>query len=92
MHLSLPDNMIGEKEMNDIGYVVARNTPLKTLNLSGNVIDAKASLILSNALRSNSNLREIDLSDNNMNNAGIALLMEIFILQQLQSRKRKMDR
>ena len=92
MHLSLPDNMIGEKEMNDIGYVVARNTPLKTLNLSGNVIDAKASLILSNALRSNSNLREIDLSDNNMNDAGIALLMEIFILQQLQSRKRKMDR
>jgi Ran GTPase-activating protein (RanGAP) involved in mRNA processing and transport len=84
LHLSLPDNMIGEKEMNDIAYVLQKNTPLRHLNLSKNVIDAKASLVLANALRQNSNLRELDLSDNRMKDAGLALLMEIFVLQQLQ--------
>ena len=38
--------MIGEKEMNDIAYVLSSNTPLRTLNLSNNVVDAKASLVL----------------------------------------------
>jgi hypothetical protein len=79
LHLSLPDNMIGEKNMNDIAYVLSKNTLLKTLNLSDNVIDAKAALVLANSLKTNSNLREIDLSRNKLKNAGIALLMEIFI-------------
>lgn len=80
LHLSLPDNMIGEKEMNDIAYVLQKNTPLRHLNLSKNVIDAKASMVLANALRNNSNLKELDLSDNRMKNAGIALISEIFVL------------
>lgn len=83
LHLSLPDNMIGEKEMHDIAYVIAKNTPLKTLNLNHNVVDAKATLILGQALKSNSNLKEINLSDNKLGDAGIAVLMEIFVLQQL---------
>ena len=81
LHLSLPDNMIGEKNMNDIAYVLAKNTPLRVLNLSDNVVDAKAALVLSRALGSNSNLRELDLRNNRLKNAGIALLMEIFIMQ-----------
>ena len=46
LHLSLPDNMIGEKEMMDIAYVIQKNTPLRTLNLSDNVMDAKAAMVL----------------------------------------------
>jgi len=61
MHLSLPDNMIGRNEMRDIAYVLKRNTPLRTLNLSENVVDVKAALVLADALRFNSNLRELDL-------------------------------
>ena len=41
LHLSLPDNMIGEKEMIDIAYVISINPQLKTLNLSDNTVDAK---------------------------------------------------
>jgi Ran GTPase-activating protein (RanGAP) involved in mRNA processing and transport len=70
--------------MNDIAYVLAKNTPLRVLNLSDNVVDAKAALVLSRALGSNSNLRELDLRNNRLKNAGVALLMEIFIMQQLQ--------
>jgi len=73
--------MIGEKEMNDIAYVLQKNTPLRVLNLKQNVIDSKASKLLANALKHNSNLRELDLSDNRLKNAGIALISEIFILQ-----------
>lgn len=61
LHLSLPDNMIGEKEMNDIAYVISRNTPLRTLNLSNNAVDAKAAVILADALGNNNHLRELDL-------------------------------
>mmetsp|Transcript_5920 Transcript_5920/g.9662 ORF Transcript_5920/g.9662 Transcript_5920/m.9662 type:complete len:205 (+) Transcript_5920:2323-2937(+) len=46
LHLSLPDNMIGEREMQDIAYVISRNTPLRTLNLSDNVVDPSAALVL----------------------------------------------
>jgi len=52
--------MIGEKEMLDIAYVLSRNTPLRTLNLRDNVVDAKASLVLAQSLGSNSHLRELD--------------------------------
>lgn len=83
LHLSLPDNMIGEKEMNDIAYVLQRNTPLKTLNLSDNVVDAKAAKILANALGHNSHLRELDLRDNKLGDSGIAVLIEPFILQKI---------
>ena len=61
LHLSLPDNMIGLKEVIDISYVLAKNTPLRTLNLSQNAIDAKAALILSEGFAANSHLREVDL-------------------------------
>lgn len=70
--------------MNDIAYVLQKNTPLRILNLSKNVIDAKATQVLANALKHNSNLKELDLSENRMKNAGIALISEIFILQQIQ--------
>ena len=73
--------MIGEKEMNDIAYVLSSNTPLRTLDLSKNVVDAKASLVLAQSLGSNSHLRELDLRENILGNAGIAVLMEPFILQ-----------
>ena len=53
--------MVGRNEMRDIAYVLKRNTPLKTLNLSNNVMDVKAALVLADALRQNSNLRELDL-------------------------------
>ena len=75
--------MIGEKEMNDIAYVLQRNTPLKTLNLSDNVVDAKAAKILANALCHNSHLRELDLRDNKLGDPGIAVLIEPFILQKI---------
>jgi Ran GTPase-activating protein (RanGAP) involved in mRNA processing and transport len=81
--LSLPDNMIGEKEMNDIAYVLQRNTPLKTLNLSENVVDSKAAKILAKALGHNSHLRDLDLRNNKLGDAGIAVLCEPFILQKL---------
>lgn len=84
LHLSLPDNMIGKREMKDIAYVLARNTPLRTLNLSENVVDAKAARVLADALCSNSNLRELDLRNNCLNDAGIAVLTEIFTMQKLQ--------
>lgn len=84
LHLSLPDNMIGEKEMVDIAYVLSRNTPLRTLNLSDNVVDAKASLVLAQSLGSNSHLRELDLRNNRLGNAGVAVLMEPFIRQKLR--------
>ena len=72
--------MIGEKEMNDIAYVLSKNVQLKTLNLSDNVIDAKAALVLAKSLKNNSNLMELDLRRNRLKNGGIALLMEIFIM------------
>lgn len=84
LHLSLPDNMIGEKEMRDIAYVLSRNTPLRTLNLSDNVVDAKAASVLAESLGSNSHLRELDLQNNRLGDAGIAVLIEPFILQRLQ--------
>ena len=84
LHLSLPDNMIGEKEMRDIAYVLSRNTPLRTLNLSDNVVDAKAALVLAESLGSNSHLRELDLRNNRLGDAGVAVLMEPFISQRLQ--------
>jgi len=83
LHLSLPDNMIGEKEMRDIAYVLSRNTPLRTLNLSDNVVDAKAALVLAESLGSNSHLRELDLRNNRLGDAGVAVLMEPFISQRL---------
>ena len=84
LHLSLPDNMIGKKEMKDIAYVIGRNTPLRTLNLAENVVDAKAARILADALCNNSNLRELDLTSNCLKDAGIAVLLEIFTMQKLQ--------
>lgn len=83
LHLSLPDNMIGEKEMLDIAQVISKNTPLRTLNLSNNVVDAKAAVILAQSLSSNSQLRELDLSNNKLKDAGIAIMMEIFVMQKL---------
>jgi len=76
--------MIGEPEMNDIAYVLSRNTPLRTLNLSDNAVDAKAALVLAESLGSNSHLRELDLRNNRLGDAGVAVLMEPFILQRLQ--------
>jgi len=84
LHLSLPDNMIGHWEMRDIALVLSKNTPLRTLNLSENVVDAKAALILAESLGSNSHLRELDLRNNRLGDAGIAVLLEPFISQRLQ--------
>jgi hypothetical protein len=42
--------MIGEKEMIDIAYVLSIDTPLRALDISKNVVDAKASVILSKSL------------------------------------------
>lgn len=89
LHLSLPDNMISEKEMLDIAQVVRKNTPLQTLNLSNNVMDAKAAVILADSLRSNSHLRELDLRNNKLKDAGIAIIIEPFIIQKLQKAKLK---
>jgi Ran GTPase-activating protein (RanGAP) involved in mRNA processing and transport len=73
--------MIGEKEMLDIAYVISRNTPLKTLNLSDNTVDAKSAVILADALGHNSHLKELDLRNNKLGDAGIAVLMEPFVSQ-----------
>lgn len=81
LHLSLPDNMIGEKEMIDIAYVISKNTPLTILNLSNNVVDPKAALVLANSLANNSNLKTLDLRNNKLGNCGVALIMELFIKQ-----------
>jgi Ran GTPase-activating protein (RanGAP) involved in mRNA processing and transport len=75
--------MIGEKEMLDIAYVLSRNTPLRTLNLSENVVNAKAAVILAESLQSNSNLKELDLRHNKLGDAGIAVLLGPFIMQKL---------
>jgi hypothetical protein len=42
--------MIGENAMIDIALLVSKNSPLKSLNLSQNVVNPKASLILSEAI------------------------------------------
>ena len=65
--------------MIDIAYVLSRNTPLRTLNLRENDVDAKAGVVLAQSLRSNSNLKELDLRDNRLGDAGIAVLLEPFI-------------
>lgn len=83
LHLSLPDNMIGQKEMLDIAQVISKNTPLRTLNLSNNVVDGPAAVILAQGLISNSNLKELDLRNNKLKDAGIAVLLEPFILQKI---------
>ena len=80
LHLSLPDNMIGEKEIEDIAFVISRNTPLRTLNLSDNIVDAKSAVLLAQALAKNSHLKEIDLRNNRLGDAGIAIILEPFIL------------
>lgn len=80
LHLSLPDNMIGVKEIHDIAYVLSRNTPLKTLNLSNNIVDARAAVSIAESLENNSHLRELDLSNNRLGDAGIAILLQPFIL------------
>lgn len=92
LHLSLPDNMIGEKEMMDIAYVLQKNTPLTILDLSNNVIDPKAAQILSNALGTNSNLRQLDLRNNKLGNCGVAQIMEVFIKQSLQKHYRNVEK
>ena len=92
LHLSLPDNMIGDKEMIDIAYVLSRNTPLRTLNLSDNAVDAKAALVLAESLGSNSHLRELDLRNNRLGDAGVAVLMEPFITQKLQKALNSADK
>jgi Ran GTPase-activating protein (RanGAP) involved in mRNA processing and transport len=52
---------------------------LKTLNLSNNAVDAKAAVVLADALGYNSHLKELDLRNNKLGDAGIAILMEPFI-------------
>jgi Ran GTPase-activating protein (RanGAP) involved in mRNA processing and transport len=76
--------MIGEKEMIDIAYVLSIDTPLRSLDISKNVVDARASVILANSLRTNSHLRKLDLRENKLGNAGIAVLLEPFIQQQIR--------
>ena len=75
--------MIGLKEVIDISYVLAKNTPLRTLNLSQNAIDAKAALVLSEGFAANSHLREVDLRQNILEDSGIAVLLRPFIMQKL---------
>lgn len=67
--------MIGVKEINDIAYVLSRNTPLKTLDLSNNIVDARAAVLLAESLENNSHLRELDLRNNRLGDAGIAILL-----------------
>lgn len=76
--------MIGEKEMIDIAYVLSIDTPLRSLDISKNVVDARASVILANSLKTNSHLRKLDLRENKLGNAGIAVLLEPFIQQQIR--------
>jgi hypothetical protein len=38
--------MIGEKEIEDIAFVLSRNTPLLTLNLRDNIVDPKSAVLL----------------------------------------------
>ena len=71
--------MIGEKEMIDIAYVLSINTPLRRLDISQNVVNAKASLILAESLKTNSHLETLDLRQNKLGDAGIAVLLEPFI-------------
>lgn len=84
LDLSLPDNMIGEKEMIDIAYVLAINTPLRSLDISENVVNAKAALILAESLKTNSHLETLDLRQNKLGDAGIAVLLEPFIQQRIR--------
>jgi hypothetical protein len=84
--------MIGEKEMIDIGYVLEKNTPLATLNLSNNVIDPKAATVLAKCIGANSNLKELDLSNNKLGNCGIGVLLEAFIIQKLAKFKREEEK
>ena len=64
----------------DIAFVISRNTPLRTLNLSDNIVDAKSAVLLAQALGKNSHLKEIDLRNNRLGDAGIAIILEPFIL------------
>jgi Ran GTPase-activating protein (RanGAP) involved in mRNA processing and transport len=72
--------MISEKEMIDISFVLSINTPLRNLNLSQNVVNAKAAKILSESLRTNSHLKVLDLRENKLGDAGVAVLLEPFII------------
>jgi Ran GTPase-activating protein (RanGAP) involved in mRNA processing and transport len=76
--------MIGEKEMIDIAYVLAINTPLRSLDISENVVNAKAALILAESLKTNSHLETLDLRQNKLGDAGIAVLLEPFIQQRIR--------
>jgi Ran GTPase-activating protein (RanGAP) involved in mRNA processing and transport len=62
LHLSLPDNMLGLDDARMLSQMIRQNTPLKTLDLSCNQLDADCAALLGNALIYNGNLKIVNVS------------------------------
>jgi hypothetical protein len=60
-HLSLPDNMLGLEEAKMLASMIKINSPLKTLNLENNNLDADCGILFANVLKSNSNLQVLNI-------------------------------
>lgn len=75
MHLSLPDNMLGLEDARMLADMISKNTPLKTLNLSQNDLDANCAALIANALVYNSNITVINVRDNRLGDLGVQLLI-----------------
>lgn len=84
MHLSLPDNMLGLEDARMLADMISKNTPLKTLNLSQNDLDANCAALIANALVYNSNITVINVRDNRLGDLGVQLLIAPLIRKQLQ--------
>lgn len=63
--------------------MISKNTPLRTLNLSQNELDADCAALLANALVYNSNLRVLNVRDNRLGDLGVNLLVAPLIRKQL---------
>ena len=51
------------------------NSPLKTLNLEKNNLDADCGILFANVLKSNSNLQVLNISKNKLGDMGINYLL-----------------
>ena len=83
IHLSLPDNMLGLEDARLLSQLIAKNTPLKKLDLSQNCLDADCASLLANSLIYNSNLKVLDVSQNTLGDLGIYVMLTPFIRKQL---------
>jgi Ran GTPase-activating protein (RanGAP) involved in mRNA processing and transport len=63
--------MLSLEDARMLADMINKNTPLKTLNLSQNELDADCAALIANALIYNSNLTVLNLKDNRLGDLGV---------------------